>query len=1005
MRKIKTWYTALLGVMLALIAMLTLSCVSLVSARAAEPEDVTVSVGTQGLSALNVYEDTDLNGEKVTAYGCDGWGNILTLLNLDKSYDLQAIADSQKGALTFWINFCTASSLEAYKSMTGTFIIDVSSGAEYSDAHKYSFQMSALFADCELGWNQILLPFATAAEKNDMDWSNVTSIRINGNNSGFTAAASDMRFAAFTFTTTEEETMQVVKEEVNLPADVVLNITSSELTTGTDTVDGQEMTVYSCTGWGNVLAYLRMDEAQNASEIFATGKGALSFWMCFRDEAALNAYKNATGSFNVDVSSGAEYSDSHKYSFQISTLFADCEVGWNEILLPLAAAAEKNDMDWSDIRNIRLNGTGSGVADGVSNLSFAAFKVTTTEEESMQVVKEEAPLPDDVALVIASSSNLTASSETVNGETVTAYGCSGWGNVLSFLYLDKAYDASEIFATNKGALTFWMYFENETSLAAYQEMEGDFLIDVSSQQDYTDGDAHKYAFEISALFDHCKVGWNQLLLPLATAGEKTAIDWSGVWCIRVNGSNSALETGVSNLKFASFAFTVTDEVRMTVLTDLDNIALTVVNCQDMDETTETIGDMQVTAYGCVDFGWGPFVKVLTLDRDYDVSTIAATEKGAFTFWMYIADDATLAAYKAVEDFWTVDVCSSINYNDTNKYAFMMASVFDDCIVGWNKVVLPFATAQEKNDINWTKVRTLRLNCDGTSLPAGSNNVKFAEFGFTVTDETEMCITQTIAAQTGGGGEEEDLDPIDEMIIIDCNSVSGTVFTGNKVDKEDFRYGTGCVYTSGAGYGLTATDLEVGKTDLRKNSIVLAMWVWIEDISFFSAQGVNGQIELSSSNAYDKNEIFWESWWSGLNSGWNWLVLRGEDASVSGGLPDFDNLKRVRLYVNGIANSTLKIDRITIGNVDNAALFTEPDWENEKADSGVFKGANSYVAENGTYIEVDFSEAEGFTAVERMEVPVSVPDTAATVCVIVFPVLGVLCAAVVVVLLLKKKRKS
>lgn len=829
MRKIKTWYTALLGVMLALIAMLTLSCVSLVSARAAEPEDVTVSVGTQGLSALNVYEDTDLNGEKVTAYGCDGWGNILTVLNLDKGYDLQAIADSQKGALTFWVNFCTASSLEAYKSMTGTFIIDVSSGAEYSDAHKYSFQMSALFADCELGWNQILLPFVTAAEKNDMDWSNVTSIRINGNGSGFTSAASDMRFAAFTF--------------------------------------------------------------------------------------------------------------------------------------------------------------------------------TTTEEESMQVVKEEAPLPDDVSLVIGSTSNLTASSETVDGESVTAYGCSGWGNVLSFLYLDQAYDASEIFATNKGALTFWMYFENEASLAAYQAMEGSFLIDVSSQKDYTDGDAHKYAFEISALFDHCKVGWNQLLLPLATAGEKTDIDWTSVYSIRLNGSNSALEAGASNLKFASFALTVSDEARMTVLTDLDNIALTVANWQDMDATAETIGEMQVTAYGCVDFGWGPFVKVLTLDRDYDVSTIAATEKGAFTFWMYIADDATLAAYKATDDFWTVDVCSSVNYNDTNKYAFMMASVFDDCIVGWNKVVLPFSTAQEKNEINWSKVRTIRLNCNGTSLPAGSNNVKFAEFGFTVTDEAEMCITQTIAAQTGGGGEEEDLDPIDEMIIIDCNSVSGTVFTGNKVDKEDFRYGTGCVYTSGAGYGLTATDLEVGKTDLRKNSIVLAMWVWIEDISFFSAQGVNGQIELSSSNAYDKNEIFWENWWSGLNSGWNWLVLRGEDASVSGGLPDFDNLKRVRLYVNGIANSTLKIDRITIGNVDNAALFTEPDWENEKADSGVFKGANSYVAENGTYIEVDFSEAEGFTAVERMEVPVSVPDTAATVCVIVFPVLGVLCAAVVVVLLLKKKRKS
>ena len=960
MKKIKHWYTAIFSAVFALVATFMLGCLSIVSSvRAETPADVALNIR----SSDNMTATTEtVDGKEMTAYGCDGWGNVLTYFTLEQA-NASAVYATNKGAIAFWLCFNNETSLNAYKNVSGNFNIDVSSGSSYSDAHKYSFVINSLFADCEVGWNKILLPLATAGEKNDMDWSNICNIRLNGNGCGLGAGASSMKFAGFTVTTTDEENMQVVKEQAEMPADVALNIRSSDnMTATTETVDGKETTAYGCDGWGNVLTYFTLEQA-DASAVYATNKGAITFWLCFNNETSLNAYKKVSGNFNIDVSSGSSYSDAHKYSFVINSLFADCEVGWNKILLPLATAGEKNDMDWSNICNIRLNGNGCGLGAGASSMKFAGFTVTTTDEENMQVVKEQAEMPADVALNIRSSDNMTATTETVDGKETTAYGCDGWGNVLTIFSLDQAYDASKIYATGKGALTFWMYFANESSLNAYKAMEGTFIMDVSSQAQYDGGDAHKYAFEISSLFDYCSVGWNKILLPLATAAEKSDINWKGVYSIRLNGTGSAVADGASNLKFASFAFTVSDEARMTVLTNTANVLLTVSNAQDFAVTNETIGDMQATAYGCADYGWGGFVKVLTLDRDYNVQAIADTNKGAFSFWMYIADDATLAAYKATTDFWSVDVCSSVNYNDTNKYTFMIASVFDDCVVGWNKMVLPFATAQEKLAIDWSKVRTLRLNCTGTALAAGSNNVKFAEFAFIVSDETAMKITQTVAAQTGGG-EEEDLHPIDELVIIDCNSASGTYFSGNKVDKEDFRYGTGCVYTSGAGYGLTATDIEVGKTDLRKNTIVFAMWIWIEDVALFDAAGVNGQIELSSSNAFDKNEIFWENWWAGLKNGWNWLVLRGEDASVSGGLPDFDNLKRFRIYVNGVSQSTMKIDRLTIGNVKNAKLFDEPDWENEKANSGLFKGANGYAAENDSYIGVDFGAAEGFTVIEQ-----------------------------------------
>ena len=89
-------------------------------------------------------------------------------------------------------------------------------------------------------------------------------------------------------------------------------------------------------------------------------------------------------------------------------------------------------------------------------------------------------------------------------------------------------------------------------------------------------------------------------------------------------------------------------------------------------------------------------------------------------------------------------------------------------------------------------------------------------------------------------------------------------------------------------------------------------------------------------------------------GWNWVTLKGKDASITGELPDFDNICRFRIYVNNIEISTLKIDRITIGYINNTALFVTPEWEKEIVNNdGTFKGSNNYVAENSTYIEIDF----------------------------------------------------
>ena len=76
-----------------------------------------------------------------------------------------------------------------------------------------------------------------------------------------------------------------------------------------------------------------------------------------------------------------------------------------------------------------------------------------------------AETPADVALNIRSSDNMTATTETVGGKETTAYGCDGWGNVLTYFTLEQA-DASAVYATNKGAIAFWLCFNNETSMCS-----------------------------------------------------------------------------------------------------------------------------------------------------------------------------------------------------------------------------------------------------------------------------------------------------------------------------------------------------------------------------------------------------------------------------------------------------------------------------------------------------------------------------------------------------------
>lgn len=312
------------------------------------------------------------------------------------------------------------------------------------------------------------------------------------------------------------------------------------------------------------------------------------------------------------------------------------------------------------------------------------------------------------------------------------------------------------------------------------------------------------------------------------------------------------------------------------------------------------------------------------------------------FWLYVED---------------VDTINEVNFALLNEIAGTNAvswavNTLND---GWNYVTAGVSTATINGIFDADNIKHVRVSV------IGKDNENFK----VLIDRVRVINYAVEANRAEPEYEGIDRNPISSKVIIDCNTVSGTIFTGNRVDKNDYRYGTGCVYTSGYGYALSATDLEIGKTDLTKKTFVMGLWVWIENVELFDVDAFNTQIEIGSTNKYDEYEIAWENWTEGLVNGWNWVVLEGKNAIVSGNLPDFDNLCRFRLYINGVDLSTLKIDRITIGSIYDETIYQVPDWENEilGGENGIY-GSNNYAPENSTYIEVDFAtEAEDYVAVD------------------------------------------
>lgn len=994
--------------------------------------DYDTSYAVVGSKATITQLDNEELGEKLDAYGRPNEGGFVTVLKLDKAYSVEKVSDS---AFSVWVYAKTENDLKTGNSYN----IDVSSGANYSDSSKYSFNIAKLFSKCKAGWNHIIVPLESADEKNNMDWADVQNIRLNAGGGAawyLLTAKYEIIHSGVTEPTVvgwveptepEPDRTQTFTEDGGIVtfSENLGGLMSNTTVAALDAIkqldkDTTAQYVFanmngSWSTWGGIVRATVLDRPYNVGAVSTNPKGAFVFWLYIHNQTTLDTMKSGVG-FNLNLSSGESFSDAKKWEYNISPLAKDMMIGWNKIIIPFSSSmcvkhggGPETANTVQNIRFVALDGKGGGEAD----VAFADFGFFLTDETQPVVVNQKTQMqkPDDVSFGVGDFDDFAKDEAllTVNGKAVPAYSAIGknWGKNDQLITFDKAYDLSNHNMYGKSVLSFGLYIADEATLDAHRAMTEGYVVTLASGSEYAA--AQGYAFDISPLFADCSVGWNTFNLPVDTADSKGAIDWANVKFLQI-AWNKAFGEGECEVAFAQFALISTEETARSVENDT-GVSLGVLSVEEFDKVTLVRSKKNITAYSIIGKDWGRFaMKKVELAKTYNATKFS--ENGAVAFWLYIENENTLNAYRGTTGGWTVAAYSGA-YKGENKLTFEIHSLFKDCIVGWNYIVLPVAAGTNSN-FDFAALSSLGVECEGKDVAAsvteGKNKIALAQFAVIATDLKAMTVAETIS------NIEEGLNPIAEKIIIDCNLTNGITFSGNKVDTQDFRYGTGSVYTSGAGYALNA-QIDVGDTDLRKPTLILAFWLWIEDPAYYFEadgttlkSGINGQIELASSQPWDTNEINWELRQWGLEKmqkGWNWIVLKGADGNISGGDPNYDALMRFRIYVNGIQQSTMKIDRITIGSSEK--LLTAPDWEKEviKPDDDTgFKGPNAYAPSNDTYLGVDFdNDAKGFTVRVKETVTKTVDGCNSFVTTVPVAIAMLVGAAVTCALLVLKKKND
>jgi hypothetical protein len=151
----------------------------------------------------------------------------------------------------------------------------------------------------------------------------------------------------------------------------------------------------------------------------------------------------------------------------------------------------------------------------------------------------------------------------------------------------------------------------------------------------------------------------------------------------------------------------------------------------------------------------------------------------------------------------------------------------------------------------------------------------------------------------------------------CDSLTGWRGPGARLDTTDHKEGKACLSSTTQELGSDGSGwfarqfiswIDAGVTEADG---ALRMWLYVSDTTKLVREG---QIEITSSGGYDRDEYAWNLLDMKLDNGWNDLTLPFSQASKSG-KPDLRNIRYFRIYCFLSGPITRRLDHIRIEKLD------------------------------------------------------------------------------------------
>ncbi|MCP4411978.1 MAG: hypothetical protein GY808_05335, partial [Gammaproteobacteria bacterium] len=173
----------------------------------------------------------------------------------------------------------------------------------------------------------------------------------------------------------------------------------------------------------------------------------------------------------------------------------------------------------------------------------------------------------------------------------------------------------------------------------------------------------------------------------------------------------------------------------------------------------------------------------------------------------------------------------------------------------------------------------------------------------VSEETEISTEPTVSfdfeigthritlivTDNDGYSDEDQIDIMIKAQIDDCDSKDGWGSANTlEVNTVNQKQGIGCLESTGSN---SAEFTKVFSVPISADSSTsIGFWYYVSDINMLRS---TNQVEFGSGGKADVNEYNWPL--ENLKTGWNYIILYFENATVSGGDPNLDAINWFRLY--------------------------------------------------------------------------------------------------------------